>query len=93
MEAASHAVRRFRIKHIGHLSATGVNLKRRGHSAYDQCPYCGLPEDNLHLHQCQAVEPTNIIKQHLCRLRLHLKSLANPVLEYAFSGYFILLFS
>ena len=89
MRAASPAERRFRSKHMAHISATGVNMRRRGHAPYDVCPHCGEREDNAHIFVCTAPIPTDIVEAHLPRLRQFLSTCNDPDLAASFYELFL----
>ena len=72
MTQASPAHRRFRSKHIAHISATGINLVRRRQRETDKCPHCGQPEDNLHVYVCPSAPVKNLFQVFTPLLHTHL---------------------
>ena len=77
---SSAAHRRFRTKHMAHISATGINLVRRGHQEFNKCPHCGVPEDNLHISICASPAPTALYTAWLPTYTIHLLTCSDPFL-------------
>jgi hypothetical protein len=45
---------------MAHISATGINMKRRREREDDICPRCEMGENNTHIYECTTDETTNI---------------------------------
>ena len=56
--------RQFRTKHMVHISATGINMKRRQERDDKVCPWCGVSKNNTHIHECTIDETTDIFETH-----------------------------
>ena len=81
MQHATDMTRQFRIKHIAHISGTGVNMLRRRHREDDICPHCALREDNLHLLQCRSTNVTEACTAFTTKLNTYLQTCGCPALS------------
>ncbi len=48
---------------MAHISATGINMKRRREREDDICPRCGMTENNTHIYECTTVQTTDIFNK------------------------------
>ena len=62
MKSCDDNDRQFRTKHMAHISATGINMKRRREREDDICPRCGMGENNTHIYECTTDETTEIFE-------------------------------
>ena len=60
MKSCDDNDRQFRTKHMAHISATGINMKRRREREDDICPRCEMGENNTHIYECTTDETTDI---------------------------------
>jgi len=77
--------RQFRTKHMAHISATVINMKRRREREDEVCPRCGVSENNTHIYECTTDETTLIFETHCLELEVTIDSKGLPGMSLAIS--------
>ena len=63
---------------MAHISATGINMKRRRERDDDICPRCGMGENNTHIYECTTDETTEIFEACCLEIEVTVDSKGPP---------------